>query len=46
MKKVILMIIFFSFTSLYSYNVTEEEFLSYIVSGNKEEILNYINNKK
>ncbi|MEI0563860.1 ankyrin repeat domain-containing protein [Brachyspira pulli] len=40
------MIIFFSFTSLYSYNVTEEEFLSYIVSGNKEEVLNYINNKK
>lgn len=46
MKKIILIIIFCTFNYLYSYSVAEEEFLSYISTGNVKEVLNYINNKK
>ena len=50
MKKIVLMAVLctlFSFNALYpELSEDEKEFVSYIANGNKEEVLNFLNNKK
>ncbi|WP_297295221.1 ankyrin repeat domain-containing protein [uncultured Brachyspira sp.] len=50
MKKIVLMAVLytlFSFNALYpELSKDEKEFVSYIANGNKEEVLNFLNNKK
>ncbi|WP_338138952.1 ankyrin repeat domain-containing protein [Brachyspira hyodysenteriae] len=50
MKKIVLMAILytlFSFNALYpELSKDEKEFVSYIANGNKEEVLDFLNNKK
>ena len=50
MKKIVLMIVLytlFSFQALYpELSKDEKEFASYVANGDKEEVLNYLNNKK